>query len=79
MNLRNAAATFGEGTPPYESIRTTIREHVQSMQARGLKTNLTALRQKLDVMDVDSAADDQAAQQALYILLANLTIAPESV
>ncbi|KAK5115605.1 hypothetical protein LTR85_009776 [Meristemomyces frigidus] len=45
-NLRNAAATFGEGTPPYESIRTTIEDHLQAMKNQGSQTNLTGLRKR---------------------------------
>ncbi|KAK5134087.1 hypothetical protein LTR08_006977 [Meristemomyces frigidus] len=44
VNLRNAADTFGEGTPPYESIRTTVNEHLQNMKLKGAKTNLTGVR-----------------------------------
>lgn len=46
VNLRNAAATFGEGSPPHETIRTTIEDHLQAMKARGGSTNITATRSK---------------------------------
>ena len=45
VNLRNAEATFGQGTPPYEAIRTTVKEHLESMKANGISTNLTGVRQ----------------------------------
>ncbi|KAK5687168.1 hypothetical protein LTS10_001306 [Elasticomyces elasticus] len=48
-NLRCAEASFGAGTPPCESIRTTIEEHVISMRVAGLKTNLTSARGSQDV------------------------------
>lgn len=43
-NLRNAAATFGEGSPHCESIRTTVEEHLRNMKARGAATNITETR-----------------------------------
>ncbi|KXT00503.1 hypothetical protein AC578_4088 [Pseudocercospora eumusae] len=43
-NLRNATHTFGEGTPPTESIRTTIEDHLQDMKRRGITTNLAQAR-----------------------------------
>jgi hypothetical protein len=42
--LRNAGATFGEGTPPYESIRTVVEDHLNAMRAKGSKTDLTGVR-----------------------------------
>ncbi|KAK3721376.1 hypothetical protein LTR37_003252 [Vermiconidia calcicola] len=45
VNLRNAASTFGEGSPPYEGIRTTVEEHVQAMRAKGNSTDITSVRQ----------------------------------
>ncbi|KAM0717206.1 hypothetical protein Q7P37_007058 [Cladosporium fusiforme] len=45
VSLRNAAETFGEGSPPYESIRGTIEQHVQAMKARNQTTNITQARQ----------------------------------
>lgn len=45
VSLRNAAATFGEGSAPYESIRGTVEQHVQSMKASGQTTNITQTRQ----------------------------------
>lgn len=44
VNLRNAAATFGEGSPPYETVRTTVEDHLQAMKAKGSSTNITAAR-----------------------------------
>lgn len=44
VSLRNAAATFGEGSQPHESIKTTVQEHLLAMSAKDLKTNLTAYR-----------------------------------
>ncbi|EMC91531.1 hypothetical protein BAUCODRAFT_151940 [Baudoinia panamericana UAMH 10762] len=39
VNLRNAASTFGKGTPPYESIRTVIEEHLKHSTFRGAISN----------------------------------------
>ncbi|KAH9845026.1 hypothetical protein Tdes44962_MAKER06948 [Teratosphaeria destructans] len=74
VNLRNAAATFGEGTAPYESIKTTVQEHVRSMQAQGRKTNLTQLRHRLDALDVDHGTPTTTSQQPLDKLFAGLAL-----
>lgn len=45
-NLRNAEATFGPGSVPVSSIRKTMLEHLQSMQAKGAKTDLSGQSQR---------------------------------
>ncbi|KAM0712775.1 hypothetical protein Q7P35_000222 [Cladosporium inversicolor] len=45
VSLRNAAATFGEGSAPYESIRASVEQHVHSMKTNGQTTNITQTRQ----------------------------------
>lgn len=45
VSLRNAKATFGEGSAPYESILASVEQHVQSMKANGQTTNITTTRQ----------------------------------
>ncbi|KAK4494186.1 hypothetical protein PRZ48_014484 [Zasmidium cellare] len=74
-NLRNAAATFGEGTPPYEGIRTTVEDHLQSMKKKGLSTNLTAARQQgaAGYSQPPSNAEENEARE-LTGLLENLTL-----
>ncbi|KAK3068459.1 hypothetical protein LTR53_013932 [Teratosphaeriaceae sp. CCFEE 6253] len=68
-NLRNAKQSFGEGTPPYESIRTTIEEHVNSLKAAGLSTNLTGARKD------DSQSPNQLTNTTLSF--SNLAIRPK--
>ncbi|KAK5112617.1 hypothetical protein LTR62_003932 [Meristemomyces frigidus] len=45
VNLRNAAATFGEGTPPHESIRTTIEDHVRGLKQSQPRMSITGVAQ----------------------------------
>ena len=56
VSLRNAAATFGKGSAPYESIRASVEQHVQSMKAKGQPTNITQTRQP-----TESASEAPAA------------------
>jgi hypothetical protein len=56
VSLRNAAATFGEGSAPYESIRASVEQHVQSMKEKGQTTNITQTRQP-----IESASEAPAA------------------
>ncbi|KAL1584090.1 hypothetical protein WHR41_08146 [Cladosporium halotolerans] len=72
VSLRNAAATFGEGSPPYESIRKSIEEHVQAMQASGHSTNITHARQS-----PQSAGAQQAAGDSMTLAFENLAIQPK--
>ncbi|EME41096.1 hypothetical protein DOTSEDRAFT_135899, partial [Dothistroma septosporum NZE10] len=46
-NMRNAAATFGEGTPPYENIKKVVEDHLNEMKRKGKGTNIVKTRQKL--------------------------------
>ncbi|KAK4574492.1 hypothetical protein LTR86_001333 [Recurvomyces mirabilis] len=69
VNLRNAAATFGEGTPPYESIRTTIEDHVRSMKATGSSTNISGVRKARE--------EANAATTELSAPFANLAFRPK--
>lgn len=61
VNLRNAVATFGEGTPPVEGIRTTIEDHIQAMKAKGVTTNLPGARRRpdADLQIIDSVLASQ--------------------
>ncbi|KAK3677851.1 hypothetical protein LTR78_001946 [Recurvomyces mirabilis] len=69
VNLRNAAATFGEGTPPYESIRTTIEDHIRSMRATGSSTNISGARKAHE--------EAHAATTELSASFANLAFRPK--
>ena len=40
-NLRNTAASFGADSPRYKEAYETVHEHLASMRAAGLKTDLT--------------------------------------
>jgi hypothetical protein len=46
-NLKNAAATFGEGSNAEKSIRQTVEEHLLEMKAKGMTTNLARAREIL--------------------------------
>ncbi|KAK3052037.1 hypothetical protein LTR09_006991 [Extremus antarcticus] len=69
VNLRNAEATFGQGTPPYETIQTTVKEHLESMKARVILTNLTGVRRQSQ----PSAAPEKPASTTF----ANLAFRPK--
>ncbi|KXS93581.1 hypothetical protein AC579_3324 [Pseudocercospora musae] len=78
-NLRNATHTFGEGTPPTESIRTTIEDHLQDMKRRGVTTNLAKARASgsqsaHDTSNVIQKPDDYAQ---LVNIFANMAIRPK--
>ncbi|KAI7242052.1 hypothetical protein KC343_g7450 [Hortaea werneckii] len=45
VNLRNAAATLGEGSRACEDIKLSIQEHIMKLQANGQLTNITGARQ----------------------------------
>lgn len=72
VSLRNATATFGEGSPPYESIRKSIEDHVQAMQANGHSTNITHARQS-----PQSAGAQQAVGDSMALAFENLAIQPK--
>ncbi|WPH04581.1 Hypothetical protein R9X50_00747300 [Acrodontium crateriforme] len=55
-NLRNAAATFGEGSPPHETIKTIIEEHLQAMKRRGAKTNIASMSKPQPSMSFENLA-----------------------
>lgn len=52
-NLKNAASTFGEGSPAYESVKATVTEHLIDMKRQNKPTNVTKAR------DVQSQASKQ--------------------
>ncbi|KAF2482988.1 hypothetical protein BDY17DRAFT_323755 [Neohortaea acidophila] len=76
VNLRNAAATFGEGSPPYEAIRTVVEEHLQSMKAAGAKTNLTTIRKS---ERPDAPSPEKQSGNVNTLSFANLAFRPKPI
>ncbi|KAF7186503.1 hypothetical protein HII31_12205 [Pseudocercospora fuligena] len=78
-NLRNATHTFGEGTPPTESIRTTIEDHLQDMKRRGVNTNLAKARASGSQSGKDTSKDTKKPEDyaQLVDIFANLAIRPK--
>lgn len=70
-NLRNAAATFGEGSPHCESIRTTVEEHLRNMKARGAATNITETR------NVTHGTAAPKTDEQLNVSFGNLALRPK--
>ncbi|KAI7081758.1 hypothetical protein KC356_g8916 [Hortaea werneckii] len=66
VNLRNAAATLGEGSQACEDIKLSIQEHIMNLQANGQLTNITGARQA------------QSQQSALSQAFQKLNIGPNS-
>jgi len=77
-NLKNAAATFGEGTPPVEDIRTTIEEHVRAMKASGDRPNLTAARRTDHVEDDLGTFKQPSIQPSPVMSFGNLAFRPKT-
>jgi len=50
-NLRNTASTFGESSKQYDQVRSTVFEHLRSMQATGQTTSLTEAKRLRGLMD----------------------------
>ncbi|KXL50005.1 hypothetical protein M433DRAFT_151562 [Acidomyces richmondensis BFW] len=77
-NLRNAISTFGEGTPPCESIRSTIEDHIRTMQNAGSKTNITAARKALDGSQRLQGSVEKAGKSVKnQVSFENLTFRPK--
>jgi hypothetical protein len=74
VNLRNAAATFGEDSQAYKSIKATVDAHVRSMTAKGNATNITAIRQTTQVA---SKSNDPAKAAATPLTFSNLAFRPK--
>ncbi|EME78429.1 uncharacterized protein MYCFIDRAFT_80845 [Pseudocercospora fijiensis CIRAD86] len=69
-NLRNATHTFGEGTPPTESIRTTIEDHLQDMKRRGVTTNLAKAKAGASTSQDTEKPEDYAQLVDVFAKLA---------
>jgi len=72
-NLRNAAATFGEGSPHCESIRTTVEQHLRNMKARGAATNITETR------SASSSNETTGPEEQPTVSFGNLAFRPRPV
>ncbi|TKA41902.1 hypothetical protein B0A54_06583 [Friedmanniomyces endolithicus] len=77
-NLRCAASTFGEGTPPYESIRTTIEDHMTSMKAAARTTRLTAPRGDEVGVESTSARTQESDPKSTTMHFSNLVFRPKA-
>ncbi|CZT14821.1 uncharacterized protein RCC_12217 [Ramularia collo-cygni] len=65
-NLQNAASTFGEGTPPYESVRATVEDHLREMRKQNKPTNITKAR----AVQTRQKSDDDIVLPAMFENLA---------
>lgn len=68
-NLQNAASTFGEGSPAYESVRSTVEEHLRDMKRQNKPTNITKAR-KLQSQEIQQHANDDIELPAMFENLA---------